>query len=230
MVDVLKPLSKEQLEELATRCPDVRLERGKDFYQEEKHNDGVFLIQEGRVRVYRLSSRGDQLTLVLLSAGTVLSGRRLQGLHAEAVEPSVIAFMKREYLESLIGKVPEVGSRLADLWAERLRLMDVRMSDVIHKKVPARLASLILQLLHEEGVVSGDGYRILTPYTHTQLGLMIGAKRVAIARAFRRLREAGVVKVERSRIYVRDLKALEHIASVERQPPRLSCVSSRVPT
>jgi CRP-like cAMP-binding protein len=82
------------------------------------------------VRVYRLSSRGDQLTLILLSAGTVLSGRRLQGLHAQAVEPSVVAFMNREYLESLIRKTPEVGLRLADLWAERLRLMDVRTSRV----------------------------------------------------------------------------------------------------
>jgi len=82
------------------------------------------------VRVYRLSSRGDQLTLIVLSAGTVLSGPRLRGLHAQAVEPSVVAFMKREYLESLIRKTPEVGLRLADLWAERLRLMDVRTSRV----------------------------------------------------------------------------------------------------
>ena len=168
------------------------------------------------MRVYRMSLRGDQLTLALLSAGTVLSDRRLQGLHAEVMEPSTIAFMKREYLESLIRKKPEVGLRLADLLAERLRLMDARMSDVIHKEVPARLASLILQLLDEEGMVGGERYMIPTPYTHKQLGTMIGVKRVAVARAFRRLREAGAVEVERSRLHVKDLKALERIASVER--------------
>jgi hypothetical protein len=37
--------------------------------------------------VYRVSLQGDQLTLALLSAGTVFYGRRLQGLRAEVMEP-----------------------------------------------------------------------------------------------------------------------------------------------
>jgi CRP-like cAMP-binding protein len=216
LVDVLEPLSKEELEELAAACPSIHLPKGEDVYHHREHYGGLFLIEEGRVRVYKLSHHGDQLTLALLSAGTVLSGRRLQGLHAEVLEPSMIAFMKREYLEGLIRKKPEVGLRLADLLAERLRLVDARMSDVIHKEVPARLASLILQLLDEEGVVSGEWYTIPTVYTHQQLGTMIGAKRVAVARAFGKLREAGAVKVEQSRLHVKNLKALEHIADVER--------------
>jgi CRP-like cAMP-binding protein len=216
LVDVLEPLSKEELEELAATCPSIHLAKGEDVYHHREHYGGLFLIEEGRVRVYKLSHHGDQLTLALLSAGTVLSGRRLQGLHAEVLEPSMIAFMKREYLEGLIRKKPEVGLRLVDLLAERLRLVDARMSDVIHKEVPARLASLILQLLDEEGVVSGEWYTIPTVYTHQQLGTMIGAKRVAVARAFGKLREAGAVKVEQSRLHVKNLKALEHIADVER--------------
>jgi CRP/FNR family transcriptional regulator, cyclic AMP receptor protein len=216
LVDVLETLSKEELEELATACPSIRLTKGEDVYHRREHRDGLFLIEEGRVRVYRVSLQGDQLTLALLSAGTVLSGRRLQGLHAEVMEPSTIAFMKREYLEGLIRKKPEVGLRLADLLIERLRLADARMSDVIHKEVTARLASLILQLLDEEGVVNGECYMIPTVYTHQQLGTMIGAKRVAVARAFGKLREAGAVKVKQSRLYVKNLKALKHIASVER--------------
>ena len=214
LVDVLEPLSQEDLEELATRCRDIRLKWGEDFYRPEEHDGGLFLIKEGRVRIYKLSPTGKQLTLVLLSAGTVLSSSRLQGLHAQALEPSVIAFMKREELEHLIYKNPEVGLRLADLLAERLRLMDERMSDVIHKNVPARLASLIVQLLSEEGVVVGGEYVIPGPYTYEQLGTMIGAKRVAVTRAFKRLREAEAV--QRGQILVKDVDALEHIAKEER--------------
>jgi CRP/FNR family cyclic AMP-dependent transcriptional regulator len=192
------------------------LGEGEDFYRPEEHDGGLFLIKEGRVRIYKLTPTGKQLTLVLLSAGTALSSRRLQGLHAQALKPSVIAFMKREDLASLIRKSPEVGMHLADLLAERLRLMDERMSDVIHKEVPARLASLILQLLNSEGVVGGEGYKIAGPYTYEELGTMIGAKRVAVTRAFKRLREAGAVEVERGHIRVRDIDGLERIAQEER--------------
>ena len=216
LVDVLESPSEEELEELAARCPDIRLKRGEDFYRPEEHDGGLFLIKEGRVRIYKLTPSGKQLTLVLESTGTAISSRRLQGLHAQALEPSVIAFMKREELERLIRKSPEVGVRLADLLAERLRLMDERMSDVIHKEVPARLASVILQLLDSEGVVSGEGYEIAGPYTYEELGTMIGAKRVAVTRAFKRLREAGAVEVERGRIHVKDIDSLERIAKEER--------------
>src|SRR5215217_8650510 len=216
LVDILEPLSQEELEELAARCPDIRLERDEDFYRPKDHDGGLFLIKEGRVRIYKLSPTGKQLTLVLLSAGTALSSRRLQGLHAQALEPSVIAFMRRQELERLICESPEVGLRLVDLLAERLRLIDERMSDVIHKEVPARLASLVLQLLDTEGVVSSEGYEIAGPYTYEELGTMIGAKRVAVTRAFKRLREAGAVDVGRGRIRVKDVDALEHIAKEQR--------------
>jgi CRP/FNR family transcriptional regulator, cyclic AMP receptor protein len=213
LVDVLEPLSEDELEELAARCPDIRLEKGQEFYQPQKeHEGGLFLIKDGRVLVYKLTSMGEQLTLALLGAGTALTARRLQGLHARALEPSVLAFMRREDLKYFIRRKPEMGMRLMDLLAERLRLMDARMSDVIHKGVPARLASLILQLLSEEGIVVGRDYVIPGPYTYEQLGTMIGAKRVAVTRAFRRLREAGAVEVGQHRIRVKDPEALERIA------------------
>jgi CRP/FNR family transcriptional regulator, cyclic AMP receptor protein len=216
LVDVLEPLSENELRELAARCPDIRLEPGEDFYRQEEHDGGLFLIKEGRVRVYRLNHRGAELTLALHSSGTALSARRLQGLHAQAMERSVLAFMRREDLEYFVSKNPAMAMRLIDLLAERLRTMDARMADVVHKQVPARLASLILQLVETEGMVAPEGLVIPGPYTHEQLGTMIGAKRVAVARAFGRLRRAGAVEVERRRIRVADREALESIAAEER--------------
>ena len=217
LVDILEPLSEEELEELVDRCPDTHLANGEEFYRPQEHNGGMFLIRSGRVMGYKLSASGNQLTLILLGGGTVLTCRRLQGLHARALEPSVLTFVPRDYLEHLIRKRPEVGLSLIDLMADRLRLMDQRMSDVTHKDVPARLASLILELLESEGVVDGKGYSIPTKYTHEQLATMIGARRVAVSRAFRELREAGIVETKPRRIHIRDWETLEHAARREKR-------------
>ena len=48
---------------------------------------------------------------------------------------------------------------------------------------------------------------------------MIGAKRVAISRALVRLRAAGAVEVKKRHIYLKDGRALERIASKQKQPP-----------
>jgi CRP/FNR family transcriptional regulator, cyclic AMP receptor protein len=82
------------------------------------------------------------------------------------------------------------------------------------KEVPARLASLILQLVETEGIVTGKGrYRLSSHYTHEQLVLMVGAKCVTVSRAMKGLREAGAVETGRRRIVIKNAKALGRIAN-----------------
>jgi CRP-like cAMP-binding protein len=78
------------------------------------------------------------------------------------------------------------------------------------------LASLILDLISSDGVVTREGcYRIDPRYTHEQLATMIGAKRVAVTRAFGALQEVGCVRRQRRYIYVVDLGALKRLAAGE---------------
>jgi CRP/FNR family transcriptional regulator, cyclic AMP receptor protein len=90
------------------------------------------------------------------------------------------------------------------------------MVDIALKAVPARLASLILDLIRSEGVVTREGhYKILTRYTQEELATKIGAKRVAVTRAFGDLQQMGWVRLLRRRIYVTNLRALEQFAAGE---------------
>ncbi len=87
-----------------------------------------------------------------------------------------------------------------------------RLEDIGLKSVPARLASLILQLAESEGIMTGEGPKIPTHYTHRQLAAMIGANRVSVTKAFAQLQDAGAVELKRRHIYVKDTKALEQAA------------------
>jgi CRP/FNR family cyclic AMP-dependent transcriptional regulator len=61
-------------------------------------------------------------------------------------------------------------------------------------------------------VVSSESYRIPTRYTHEQLASMIGCKRVAVTRAFSRLKEAGAVQLKDRHIIVKDVVTLKDLA------------------
>jgi CRP/FNR family transcriptional regulator, cyclic AMP receptor protein len=216
LVDVLEPLSEEELEEVSTRCPSFSLDAGHEVRGSREHDGGLFLLEEGHVVIYKMTSSGKQITFAVHSAGTVLPAQRLQGLAAQAIESSVLAFMRREDLEYFLRRKPQMGLRLMDLLAGNLRLMDARISDVIHKRVSARLASLIEWLIDEEGIVDGSGDRVIPyHYTHEQLGTIIGARRVAVTLAFRDLQDEGLVEVRRRRIHVKDPNLLQRIAEQE---------------
>ena len=219
-VNVLEPLSQKELDWLARRLPDTRLGEGEFLYGPRERGEELFILKEGRMRVYKTDREGGEFTLEVLGAGTVfgemsLGPGRLRAAYARAVEPSLVATVRLEDLEELVLSNPEVGVRLLRLFSERLRLAHDRLADLASKDVPARLASLILYLVEGEGVASEEGYRIPTRYTHERLGTMIGAGRVAVSRAFAGLRKAGAVERRGQLIHVVDVEALEHAAEVD---------------
>ncbi len=217
LTEVFECLPEEDLEHLSHRCPDIRLAEGQDLMNlEESYDQGILVIKAGRVRLIRMGCANRALTIVTLPAGTVLSTWHTQGLHVQALEPSVLMYIGRKELKRVVRNEPEVGLRLIERSAEYVRLLADRLFDVTHKKVTSRLASLLLTLLDLEGVVSRRGYEIPIRYTHEELGAMIGAQRVAVTRAFNLLRKVGALEDVRHRIRIKDTKILQRIAGEER--------------
>jgi CRP/FNR family cyclic AMP-dependent transcriptional regulator len=196
MVDILDPLSDEEMEDLAKRTPDTFLEQDDTLYTPKEGTERLFILKKGRVQCYEIGDGGDEIMLSVIEDGNVfgemaLTGQSLKGLYVRALTPATVVSLRREELEDLIMKTPEVDLRLVRDLAQRLRDSEARYADIVGKDVPARLATLILTLVDSEGVVSSESYRIPTHYTHEQLGTMIGCKRVAVTRAFRKLEERG---------------------------------------
>jgi CRP/FNR family transcriptional regulator, cyclic AMP receptor protein len=217
MVDIFTPLSPKEMEELAKRTPDTHLEQGDVLYTPKDGTERLFILKKGRVQVYEVDRGGQEITLSVIEGGSVfgemaLTGQSLQGLYVRALVPSVVVSLKREELEELIMKKPEVGLRLVRELAQRLHASEARYADVLGKDVPARLATLILTLVDSEGLVTNESYRIPTRYTQEQLASMIGCKRVAVTRAFSKLKQIGAVQLKERHIIVKDLGALEGLA------------------
>jgi CRP/FNR family transcriptional regulator len=214
LVDIFEPLSEEEIEAINWRHLSTRVGKGEVFFTPMDLAETLFVLKSGRVRIFKRTPRGRELTLAIVESGTVfgemaLTGQRLRNAFAEGLEPSEIAALCRADVERLILEKPQVGLQLIHLLSERLVDYERRLEDLSFKEVPARLASLIYLLIHSQGVRGKKGYKIPTRYTHQQLGSMIAANREAITRAIARLREASVVETKKRYIYVKDLESLE---------------------
>jgi CRP/FNR family transcriptional regulator len=83
-------------------------------------------------------------------------------------------------------------------------LMEDRWADMAEKAVSARLAALLYMLAESEGVMTPEGPKIPTRYTHQQLASMIGCQREAVTRALAELQESGCVEVKNRHVYVKN--------------------------
>ena len=213
LVDIFEPLSEEEIEHLNGQLPDRHLMTGEIFYGPQDPSERLFILQKGKVRIFRSTPDGREFTLAVVESSTIfgemaLMGQQMEGAYAQAMEPSQVSTMAKEDLEQLVLEKPTVGLRIMQVLSERLRRQETRLEDANMKDVHARLAGIIALLVESEGVRTGTGYRIPTHYTHERLGTMIGANRVAVTRAFGLLQDEGIVELRRRLIHVSDIEAL----------------------
>jgi CRP/FNR family transcriptional regulator, cyclic AMP receptor protein len=219
MSDSPDPFSKEEICQLGLQHPNIHLNQGELLFTPmEEGKEELFVMKEGRIRLYKVIPQGRELTIEIVRVGMVfgeitLTVQRARGTYAEAMEPSVTTPISWAELKHLVLDRPEVGLRIIRLLSERSRFYQSRIEDLASKDVQSRLAILILHLVENEGVVSGKGYRIPTRYTHHFLSTMIGTNREAVTRAFAQLQDEEVVQLYRRHIYVTDLEALKRIAN-----------------
>lgn len=217
MVDVFETLPREELEELSRLAIDVSYGQGEVLYEPQEGDEKLYILKEGRVQLYVELPNQTEITLSVVEGGSIFgeiafAGEGFEKIYARALVPSLVCTLKTEVVEGLIERKPGVALAMVRMLSERLRLAEVRLAELAHKHVPARLASLLIRLSASEGIVSRDGIRIDTRYTHSQLASMIGARREAVTRALNELQSKGAVEVVKRRIHLRDREVLEQEA------------------
>ena len=217
MVDVFEPLPPWELRALSGGASLERLKSGEAMMVgPREHARRVIVLLTGRATVYEPGPRGHRLTVSVAESGTVVGvagiSERPRGLRVQATMPSLVCLVAWETSEGVVMRNPEVGLRLLRVLGQRIGVLETRLGDLAYRVVPARLASVILRLVEDEGVMGPEGERLTTRYTHAQLASMIGANREAVTRAMGALREGGIIEIRERYIHVLDPEALLSVA------------------
>jgi len=216
MVDILEPLATEEIALLSQRTPERSFAKGELVYSARDASGILFLLLKGRIRLYDIVV-GQEFTFDVIGAGTIFGEASLTGFahpeYAEALEPALVLLLNLNTFWQLVRQQPEVNERVVKLLVTRSGINRSRMTDIALKEVPARLASLLLDLLQSDGLVTHEGYyKVASYYTHDQLASMIGVTRGSVTRAFGTLQDSESVRLQRRQMYVTDLGTLKRLA------------------
>ena len=211
MVDLFQDLTEAEIEEIDRATTMSTCRRGKIFYMPEDTSQVLFLLKEGRVQLYRISPDGKKLAIATIGPGAIFGEMALigQGMHntfAEAVEDCVLLVMSREDVERLLVTKPKVALRIFEALGSRLKETEARLEEIAFKSIPARLASLLLQL------ADARGSDTITGLTHQDLGEQIGTYRETTTQTLNTFRVDGLIDIGRKRITILDREGLQRLA------------------
>jgi CRP/FNR family transcriptional regulator, cyclic AMP receptor protein len=167
----------------------------------------LYVVQAGRLKLFKTSPRGREQVLRLLRPGDMFNEVAVvdEGANpasAQAIEDCTLYLLRRRDLVRFIANRPGIALAITRTFARRLREAMNLVEDLAFRDVTSRLAKILL-----EGQAGG------TPrLTQELLAAMAGSRREVVGRALKALSQEGAVKLERGRIHVLDKAALEHLA------------------
>jgi CRP/FNR family cyclic AMP-dependent transcriptional regulator len=132
-----------------------------------------------------------------------LLGLELKDTYAEVLEEATLSVLDRPALERLLVERPRLAVSLLESLGKRLVEAEASL-EVAFRKVPARLACLVLRLAAEQGsTVQG--------FTHQQLADRIGTYRETVTMTLNLFKRHGLIEIGRKRLMIRDAQALREI-------------------
>ncbi len=176
-------------------------------------SDAIYFIEQGRVRLTRLSPDGRTVILALLGPGDLIGEAAWDlGEHdsyAETLEEARLYLISREAFESLVRQNPEFGLRLIQVIGFRLKQAQARIEDLVFRQVPSRVARLFVTLAENHGKVTPQGIKLEFPLTHQEIADMVGSSRVTVTQILNKFRSNRWIGIESKRVTIYNLDALE---------------------
>ncbi len=207
---IFKGLPEEDLKRLAEIALPKRYEKGAVIFSAGEEARGFYLVAEGLVKIYRLSSRGRQQILHVLGPGEVFaeaalfSGSRYPAW-AETLAPSEILFFPRKAFLDLIRRRPELALNMLAVLSLRLRSMAALVDSLSLKEVPERLAAYLLYLKENRG----PEFELEIP--KGELAALLGTVPETLSRVLTRLSEEGLIEVSGRHIRILDEEGLRRL-------------------
>lgn len=210
-------LNEEELTILSSHKSCVAYKKGQTLFYEGTRPMGIFCINRGKVKVYKMGSNGREQILFIAQPGDFLGYRSMlseefYGASATVIEPAAICFIPKSDFLTILNSNPGFFSKLMKAVCHELGVMEDKLAQIAQKSVRERLASTILMLKETYGM-EGEGSDVIDiALSREDLANIVGTATETVIRLLSEFKSDGMIGLEGKRIKVLDVQSLIHEA------------------
>ena len=186
--------------------------RGEVLATSEEMASKLLILMSGRAQLLCHNNEGRRLALSWLGPGSVfgdgvmLRSEARSEIFAEALDDCVVWVLPESHARSMTERYPIIGWGMLQTFGRRLRQVEDRLEEVAYKKLPQRLASLLLEMAEGRD-------RMMIRTSQQSLADMLGTYRETVSTILRGFKADGLVELGYRKIHVVDPTALRALAS-----------------
>lgn len=196
-------LSPDHLSLIATCGVARKYPKNSILVSEGELSDSLYIITEGKVKVYVSDEQGREVLLNILGPNTYFGELSLiddepRSASVMTVEPSQVVVVSKANFSQCLAVHPEVAFELIGALAKRVRALTNSVKNLALLDVYGRVARTLLNLASEH-----DGKLMIQQrLTHQDIASMVGASREMVSRIMKDLTVGGYIETKDKQITI----------------------------
>ena len=172
----------------------------------------MFVLMQGKINLVCPNHEGRRLVIGSLEPAAIFGEGALNrpqeaNVFAEADTDVVVWSIPAAEARNMTLQYPILGWGMLQTYGRRLLQVEDRLEDVAYKKLPERLAALLVELYNDrEEVIQGVSHQVLAD--------RLGTYRETVSAILRDFKRQGLVELGYRRIGILDVEKLKEIAGI----------------
>lgn len=173
--------------------------------------EGVLLLKEGKIRLYRVTRDGREATTAVVRPGQLfgtaaLAGGETNATQAEVIEDALVCTVQPGQLLRLMASSPALMARVMMSMARQIAVLEDRVEELGVESLPARLARLLLE------ISVPAGHALSCDWSQDELANVLITSRESVTRTLGDWRRRRIVELARRHIVIREEGRLRGIS------------------
>ena len=199
-VSIFSNLNQEELLEIIKMTGHKSYAKGETIFLEDTNAETLYLVNEGKVKLFKYTKDGKEQILHILSEGDFFGELNLlkQGkysFNAETMSSTKLCTLTNARMRNLILGNPEIGLKILENVSERLSRLESLAQSLATNDVESRIASLLVDFKNKYGRKTPKGTEIVLPLNREEMSNYTGVARETISRKLKKLEEEGIIKL-----------------------------------
>ncbi len=215
-IPLFQELSPKDAELVKTVLREKVLQKGETILTEGAPCERIFIVQSGRIKLYRMTSSGREQILEMLGPGDTCacnpgSTSWFCSATAEAVTDSKLWFLPRDQYVKLVENNAKISSALNRIFASKLQCLSSLVEEVSLKDSKKRLVKFLLDMAAKKKGIAASSPVLFISFTREELAQRIGTARETATRQLHQLKRAKLISIEPHQITILDKAGLEKL-------------------
>lgn len=211
-----KGLPPEDLELLSANKYSKIYKKGQLIYHEGQKPIGIFCMNEGKIKIYRLGLDGKEHIVRFAVPGDMFGLRSLiSGLvystSSTAIEDSVICLIPKQVFFRIILKYPEISHCIMVMLSQMVEEAESKLLSIAQKPVRERVAETLIALHNMFNKDQLDNSINLSRY---DLANIVGTATETVIRLLAEFKDNNLIYINGRKICIQDFEGLKKIAKI----------------